>query len=95
MSRPITVGVVGVSRGRTFARGSEAATGLRLVALCDTWEERLEQERRELAAARNGGDDLYRLRAVSPARHGRRRAGQTTSTSTRRSRFKRSARDAT
>ena len=33
--RPITVGVVGVRRGRTFARGSEAATGLRLVALCD------------------------------------------------------------
>ena len=48
--RPITVGVVGVGRGRTFARGSEAATGLRLVALCDTWEERLEQERLELAA---------------------------------------------
>ena len=47
---PIRIGVVGVSRGRTFARGSEAATGLRLVALCDTWQERLEQERRELAA---------------------------------------------
>ena len=50
MSRPITVGVVGVRRGGAFARGSEAATGLRLVALCDTWEERLEQERRDLAA---------------------------------------------
>ena len=47
---PIKIGVVGVRRGRAFARGSEAATGLRLVALCDTWEERLEQERRELEA---------------------------------------------
>ena len=27
--RPITVGVVGVRRGRAFARGSEAATGQR------------------------------------------------------------------
>ena len=48
--QPITVGVVGVRRGRTFARGAGEATGLRLVALCDTWEERLAQERAELAA---------------------------------------------
>lgn len=40
---PITVGVVGVGRGESFARGASAAVGMKLVALCDTWEERLDQ----------------------------------------------------
>lgn len=48
LEEPIKVGVVGVSRGRTFARGAGADTGLKLVALCDTWEERLAQQRAEL-----------------------------------------------
>lgn len=39
-SGPIRVGVVGVGRGQSFARGAERV-GMKLVALCDTWEERL------------------------------------------------------
>ena len=38
---PIRVGVVGVGRGRSFARGANELVGMKLVALCDTWEERL------------------------------------------------------
>ena len=37
---PIRVGVVGVGRGRSFMQAAEA-TGMELVAICDTWEERL------------------------------------------------------
>jgi predicted dehydrogenase len=36
--RPIRVGVVGVGRGETFAAGATDLVGLKLVALCDTWE---------------------------------------------------------
>ena len=37
---PIRIGVVGVSRGMTFAVGCEAV-GMEMVALCDTWEAKL------------------------------------------------------
>ena len=37
--RDIRVGVLGVGRG--LSMGTAAASGLKLVALCDTWEERL------------------------------------------------------
>ena len=40
-SRPIRVGVVGVGRGQSFAAGATETVGMELVALCDTWEERL------------------------------------------------------
>ncbi len=46
MTKPIRVGVVGVGRGQTFARQAEIA-GMQLVALCDTWEDKL----REVAAS--------------------------------------------
>ncbi len=36
----IRIGVVGVGRGRTFAKQAEHV-GMKLVALCDTWEENL------------------------------------------------------
>lgn len=39
--RNIKVGVVGVGRGRSFARGAGPMVGMELVALCDTWEEKL------------------------------------------------------
>ncbi|HOS42317.1 MAG TPA: Gfo/Idh/MocA family oxidoreductase [Armatimonadota bacterium] len=39
--RKIRVGVVGVGRGQSFASGATDVTGMELVALCDTWEERL------------------------------------------------------
>ena len=41
--KPIRVGVVGVGRGQSFASGAGEAVGMKLVALCDTWEERLTQ----------------------------------------------------
>lgn len=41
--KPIRVGVVGVGRGESFAAGATAAVGMKLVAICDTWEERLLQ----------------------------------------------------
>jgi len=46
-TQTIRVGVVGVGRGMTFARGAERV-GLKLVALCDTWEERLRGTGRSL-----------------------------------------------
>lgn len=38
---PIRVGVIGVGRGASFAAGANDLVGMELVALCDTWEERL------------------------------------------------------
>jgi predicted dehydrogenase len=38
----IRVGVVGVRRGRTFMNQAPAA-GMELVAICDTWEEKLRE----------------------------------------------------
>ena len=52
--RPIRVGVVGVGRGASFARGAGAAVGMELVALCDTWEEKLGDVARQLG--RSGGE---------------------------------------
>ena len=46
----IKVGVIGVGRGMSFARGAEAA-GLELVAICDTWEEKLKKAAEELKVA--------------------------------------------
>jgi predicted dehydrogenase len=40
-TKPIRVGVLGVGRGQSFAAGASEAVGMKLVALCDTWEERL------------------------------------------------------
>ena len=39
--KKIRVGVVGVGRGQSFAGGATDLVGMELVALCDTWEERL------------------------------------------------------
>ena len=47
----IRVGVVGVGRGMSFARGTGPLVGLELVALCDTWEERLEQAGKQFDVA--------------------------------------------
>ncbi|MHC4887583.1 MAG: Gfo/Idh/MocA family protein, partial [Planctomycetota bacterium] len=38
--RKVRVGVIGVQRGMSFARGA-ASAGLELVALCDTWADQL------------------------------------------------------
>jgi len=37
----IRVGVIGIGRGQSFASGATDIVGMELVALCDTWEERL------------------------------------------------------
>ena len=39
----IRVGVVGVGRGNSFAEGANEIVGMKLVALCDSWEERLSE----------------------------------------------------
>ena len=46
--KTIRVGVVGVGRGGSFAKGAGAQVGMELVALCDTWEERLRPLGKEL-----------------------------------------------
>ena len=42
-TQDIRVGVVGVGRGQSFAAGASELVGMKLVALCDTWEERLHE----------------------------------------------------
>lgn len=46
----IRVGVVGVGRGMSFAHGAEFGN-MELVALCDTWEEKLEEAGKRLGVA--------------------------------------------
>src|SRR5688500_4089307 len=41
--KPIRVGVVGVGRGQSFAHGASDLVGMKLVALCDIWKERLDE----------------------------------------------------
>ena len=41
-TKRIRVGVLGVGRGQSFARGAESV-GMELVALCDKWEEKLQE----------------------------------------------------
>ncbi len=40
--KPIRVGIIGVGRGQNFADGATELVGMKLVALCDTWEEKLQ-----------------------------------------------------
>jgi predicted dehydrogenase len=46
--KKIRVGVVGLRRGLSFAQGAGPGLGMELVALCDTWAERLESAGRRL-----------------------------------------------
>ncbi len=48
--KPIRVGVLGVGRGMSFARSAELV-GMQLVALCDTWEEKLLEQGRALGVS--------------------------------------------
>lgn len=48
-NQPIRVGVVGVGRGKSFAESASDTLGMKLVALCDIWEERLHQLAGDLA----------------------------------------------
>ncbi len=49
--RKIRVGVVGVGRGQAFAKGAGPNLGMELVALCDSWEERLNVLGKQLKVA--------------------------------------------
>ena len=49
--KKIRVGVVGVGRGANFARGANEVVGMELVALCDLWEERLQEVGRRYGVA--------------------------------------------
>ena len=42
-TKPIRVGVIGVGRGQDFAAGATDLVGMKLVALCDTWKEKLDK----------------------------------------------------
>ena len=47
----IKVGVIGVGRGQSFARGATDVVGMELVALCDIWEEKLLEVGKEYGVA--------------------------------------------
>lgn len=51
MQGTIKVGVVGAGRGASFARGAGPHLGMRLVALCDAWEAKLQKLAGELGVA--------------------------------------------
>lgn len=44
-SKLIRVGVLGLGRGQTFARGAGEICGMKLVALCDHWADKLKKSR--------------------------------------------------
>ena len=48
MKKKIKVGVIGIGRGHGFARGASNLVGMELVALCDSWQEKLERVGKEL-----------------------------------------------
>ncbi|MEC8931230.1 MAG: Gfo/Idh/MocA family oxidoreductase [Candidatus Latescibacterota bacterium] len=47
----IRVGVIGVGRGRSFATGASTSLGMKLVAVCDQWEEKLTEAGEEFGVA--------------------------------------------
>ena len=49
--KPIRVGIIGVGRGQNFADGATDLVGMKLVALCDTWEERLNEVGKQYGVA--------------------------------------------
>lgn len=50
-ARPIRVGVIGVGRGMGFAHGATDLVGMKLVALCDSWKERVRPAGKALGVA--------------------------------------------
>ena len=69
--RPIRVGVVVVSRGRSFATGAGPHLGMKLVAICDTWEERLNGLAKDLTVSAYTDYEKFLehdMDAASPAR---------------------------
>lgn len=56
--KPIRIGVLGVRRGMSLAATAEAA-GLKVVALCDTWEAKLAEAGQRLAVATYADFDRF------------------------------------
>ena len=50
-NKKIKIGVVGVGRGKSFMQGASDLINMELVAVCDTWEERLEKVGNEYGVA--------------------------------------------
>ena len=50
-AKPIRVGIIGIGRGQNFADGATDLVGMELVALCDTWEERLREVGKQYGVA--------------------------------------------
>ena len=42
-TKKIRVGVLGVGRGRSFIKGATDTVGMKLVAICDSWKEKLDE----------------------------------------------------
>ena len=51
MNKKIRVGIIGVGRGQSFARGATDTVGMELVAVCDVWQERLAEMGRQYGVA--------------------------------------------
>ena len=49
--KPIRVGVIGVGRGSSFASGATDLVGMKLVALCDIWKEKLDEAGKKYGVA--------------------------------------------
>ena len=57
--KKIRVGVVGVGRGQSFAQAATDVVGMELVALCDTWEERLREVGKRYKVATYTDYDMF------------------------------------
>ncbi|MDO9581192.1 MAG: Gfo/Idh/MocA family oxidoreductase [Bacteroidales bacterium] len=57
--KPIRVGVVGARRGQSFADGATDAVGMKLVAICDTWEEKLHEVGSKYSVAQYSNYDEF------------------------------------
>lgn len=49
--RLVKVGVIGVGRGMSFATRADEITGMELVAICDSWKEKLKEAGKKLGCA--------------------------------------------
>ena len=65
--KPIRVGVIGVGRGMSYATGATDLVGMKLVALCDTWKDRLRAVGRQLGVTTYTDYDKFLEHDLDPA----------------------------
>ncbi len=58
-AKPIRVGVIGVGRGSNFASSATDLVGLKLVAICDSWEEKLKEAGKRYGVATYADYDKF------------------------------------